>query len=128
MRYPSPPNSGTNVQSHNQEDVSVSVVAFAADPQCVNPLLGGGGGGGIYVGMNSVCTNSWGTAPGVGRPGVGMNLISSLPCTSTGAMPVVSGGDVGVVGNRDVEIRSNESSSHHLCNHFPRHLHFDATQ
>ena len=102
MSYPSPPNSGTNVQSHNQEDVSVSVAAFATDPQCVKPLLGGRGG--IYVGMNSVCTNSGGTAPGVGRSGVGMNLISSLPCTSTGAMPVVSGGDVGVVGNRDVEI------------------------
>ena len=59
---------------------------------------------GIYVGMNSVCTNSGGTAPGVGCPGVGMNLISSLPCTSTGAVPVVSGKDVRVVGNEDVEI------------------------
>ena len=43
VRYPSPPYSGTNVQSHNQEDVSVSVsvAAFAADPQCVKPLVGG---------------------------------------------------------------------------------------
>ena len=41
MRYPSPPNSGTNVQSHNQVDVSVSVAAFAADAQCVKPLMGG---------------------------------------------------------------------------------------
>ena len=57
---------------------------------------------GLYVGMNSVCTNSGGTAPGVGRLVVGMNLISSLPCTSTGAMPIVIGGDVRVVGNRDV--------------------------
>ena len=31
-----------------------------------------------------------------------MNLISSLPCTSTGAVLVVSGGDVRVVGNGDV--------------------------
>ena len=31
-----------------------------------------------------------------------MNLISSLPCTSTGAVPIVSGGDLWVVGNRDV--------------------------
>ena len=69
-------------------------------------------GGGHYVEMNSVRTNSGGTAPGVG-----MNLISSLPCTSTRTVPVVSGGDVWVVGNGDVEIRSNESSSHHLCNH-----------
>ena len=37
--------------------------------------------------MNSVCTPSGGTAPGVGRPRVGMNL---------------SGGDVRVVGNGDV--------------------------
>ena len=98
MRYLSPPNLGTNVQSHNQEDVSVSVATFTADPQCVKPVVGGWVG--IYVGMNSVCTNSGGTAPGVGRPGVGMNLISSLPCTSTGAVPIVSGGDVLVVGNR----------------------------
>ena len=35
-------------------------------------------------------------------PGVGMNLISSLPCTFAGAVPVVSGGDIRVVGNRDV--------------------------
>ena len=61
-----------------------------------------GGGVGIYVGMNSICTNSGGTTPGVGRPGVGMNLISSLPCTSTGAVLVVNGGDVRVVGNEDV--------------------------
>ena len=57
---------------------------------------------GIYVGMNSVCTNSGGTAPGVGCPGVGMNLMSSLPCTTAGAVPVVSGGDVRVVRNRNV--------------------------
>ena len=63
---------------------------------------GGGGGVGIYVGMNSVCTNSGGTALGVGHLGVGMNLISSLPCTSTGAVLVVNGGDVRVVGNEDV--------------------------
>ena len=31
-----------------------------------------------------------------------MNLISSLPCTTAGAVPVVSGGDVRVVGNGDV--------------------------
>ena len=62
------------------------------------------GGVGIYVGMNSVYTNSGGTALGVGHPGVGMNLISSLPCTSTKAVLVVSGGDVRVVGNEDVEI------------------------
>ena len=42
--------------------------------------------------MKSVCTNSEGIAPGVG-----MNLISSL-----GAMPVVGGGGVRVVGNEDV--------------------------
>ena len=87
-----------------------------------------GGGVGIYVEMNSVCTNSGGTAPGVGRPRVGMNLISSLPCTSTRTVPVVNGGDVWVVGNGDVEIRSNESASHHLCNHLPHHLHFGATR
>ena len=86
------------------------------------------GGVGIYVGMNSVYTNSGGTALGVGHPGMGMNLISSLPCTSTKAVLVVSGGDVRVVGNGDVEIRSNESSSHHLCNHFPHHLHFGTTR
>ena len=61
-----------------------------------------GGGVGIYVWMNSVCTNSRGTAPGVGHPEVGMNLISSLPCTFAGAMPVVNGGDIRVVRNRDV--------------------------
>ena len=31
-----------------------------------------------------------------------MNLISSLPRTSMGAVPVVSRGDVWVVGNEDV--------------------------
>ena len=31
-----------------------------------------------------------------------MNLISSLPCTSAGVMPVVNKGDVRVVGNGDV--------------------------
>ena len=77
----------------------MSVAAFVADPQCVKPLVGGGG---ICVGMNSVCTNSGGTAPGVGHLGVGMNLISSLPCTSAGAVPVVSGGDVRMVGNGDM--------------------------
>ena len=61
-----------------------------------------GGGVDICVWMNSVCTNSGGTAPGVGHPGVGMNLISSLPCTSAGAVPVVSEGDIQVVGNGDV--------------------------
>ena len=61
-----------------------------------------GRGVGIYVGINSVCTNSGRTAPGVSRPGVGMNLISSLPCTSAGAVPVVSGGDVRMVGNGDM--------------------------
>ena len=60
------------------------------------------GGLGICVGMNSVCTNSGGIAPGVGRPRVGMNLILSLACTFAGAVSVVSGGDVRVVGNRDV--------------------------
>ena len=63
---------------------------------------GGGGGGGICVRMNSVCTNSRGTAPGVGRPGVGMNLISSLPCIIAGSVPVVNRGDIRVVGNEDV--------------------------
>ena len=63
---------------------------------------GSGGGVGICVWMNSVCTPSGGTAPGVGRPGVGMNLISSLPCTIAGAVPVVSGGDVRMVGNGNV--------------------------
>ena len=38
----------------------------------------------------------------VGRPGVGMNLISSLPCTTVKAVPVVSGGDVRMVGNGNV--------------------------
>ena len=38
----------------------------------------------------------------MGRPGMGMNLMSSLPCTTVGAMPVVSRGDVRVVGNGDV--------------------------
>ena len=35
-------------------------------------------------------------------PRVGMNLISFLPHTSTEVVLVVSGGDVRVVGNRDV--------------------------
>ena len=52
--------------------------------------------------MNSVCTNSGETAPGVGCLGVGMNLISSLPRTSAGVVRVVGGGDVWVVGNGDV--------------------------
>ena len=52
--------------------------------------------------MNSVRTNSRGTGLGVGRPGVGMNLISSLPCIIAGSVPVVNGGDVRVVGNGDV--------------------------
>ena len=38
----------------------------------------------------------------MGCLGVGMNLISSLPCTSARAMLVVSGGDIWVVGNGDV--------------------------
>ena len=63
---------------------------------------GSGGGVSICVWMNSVCTNSGGTATGVGRPGVGMNLISSLPCTTVGAGPAISGGDVRVVGNGDI--------------------------
>ena len=53
-----------------------------------------GGGVGISVWMNSVCINSGGTALGVG-----MNLISSLPRTFAGAVRVVDGGDVRVVGN-----------------------------
>ena len=57
---------------------------------------------GICVWMNSVCTNLRGIALGVGRLGVGMNLISSLPCTITGSVPVVNRGDVRVVGNEDV--------------------------
>ena len=61
-----------------------------------------GRGVGIYVRMNLVCTNSGGTTPGVGHPGMGMNLILSLPCTSTRAVPIVIGGDVRVVGNGDV--------------------------
>ena len=52
--------------------------------------------------MNSICTNSGGIAPWVGHPGVGMNLISSMPCTSARAMLVVGGGDVLMVGNKDV--------------------------
>ena len=52
--------------------------------------------------MNSICTNSGGIAPRVGHPGVGMNLISSMPCTSARAVLVVGGGDVLVVGNKDV--------------------------
>ena len=63
---------------------------------------GSGGGAGICVWMNSVCTPSGGTAPGVGHPGVDMNLMSSLPCTTVGVVPVVSGGDVRMVGNGDV--------------------------
>ena len=63
---------------------------------------GSSGGVGICVWMNSVCTNSGGTATGVGHPGVGLNLISSLPCTTAGVGPAVNGGDVRVVGNRDV--------------------------
>ena len=63
---------------------------------------GSGGGVGICVWMNSVCMPSGGTAPGVGRPGVGMNLISSLPCIIAGSVPVVNGGDIRVVGNGDV--------------------------
>ena len=43
-----------------------------------------------------------GTTPRVGHPRVGMNLISSLPCTFVGEVPVVSGGVVRVVGNGDV--------------------------
>ena len=61
-----------------------------------------GEGMGISVWMSSECTNSGGTALGVGRPGVNMNLILSLPRTSVGAVLVVCGGDVWVVGNRDV--------------------------
>ena len=57
---------------------------------------------GICVWMNLVCTNSRGTALRVGRLGVGMNLISSLPRTIAGSVPVVNGGDVRVVGNGDV--------------------------
>ena len=75
------------------------VIAFAADPQYVKPLVGGVG---ISVWMNSECTNSRGTTPGVGRLGVGMNFISSLPRTSVVAVRVVGGGDVRVVGNKDV--------------------------
>ena len=63
---------------------------------------GGGGGVGIYVWMNLVCTNLGGTTLGVGRPKVGMNLISALPCTFVGVVSIVSGGDVQVVGNGDV--------------------------
>ena len=63
---------------------------------------GSAGGMGICVWINSVCTNSGGTATGVGRPGVGMNLISSLSSKTAGAGPAVSGGDVQVVGNIDV--------------------------
>ena len=55
------------------------------------------GGMGICVWMNSVCTNSGGTTPRVG-----MNLISSLPCTSAGTVSVVNEGDVRVAGNEDV--------------------------
>ena len=77
-------------------------MSVAADPQCVKPLVEGRGGGGFLcldeLGMHKL----EGTVPGVGRSGVGMNLISSLPCTSTGAVPIVSGGDLWVVGNRDV--------------------------
>ena len=71
------------------------IMAFATDPQCVKPLVEGGVG--IFIWMNTVCTNSGGTALGVG-----MNLISSLPCTSAGAVSVVGRGDVWVVGNGDV--------------------------
>ena len=56
-----------------------------------------GEGVGISFWMNSVCTNLGGIALGVG-----MNLISSLPCISAGAVLVVSKGDVWVVGNGDV--------------------------
>ena len=56
----------------------------------------------ISVWMNSECTNSRGITPGVGRQGVGMNFISSLPRTSVVAVRVVGGGDVRVVGNKDV--------------------------
>ena len=56
----------------------------------------------ISVWMKSECTNSRGTTPGVGRLGVGMNFISSLPRTSVVAGRVVGGGDVRVVGNKDV--------------------------
>ena len=63
---------------------------------------GSGGGVGICVWMDLVCTNSRGTALGVSHPGVGMNLISSLPRTIAGSVPVVNGGDVRVVGNEDV--------------------------
>ena len=38
----------------------------------------------------------------MGRPGLGMNLISSLPRTIAGSVLVVNGGDVRVVANRDV--------------------------
>ena len=38
----------------------------------------------------------------MGRPKVGMNLISALPCTFVGVVLIVSGGDVRVVGNGDV--------------------------
>ena len=63
---------------------------------------GSGGVVGICVSMNLVCTNSRGIALGVGRPGLGMNLISSLPRTIAGSVLVVNGGDVRVVANRDV--------------------------
>ena len=56
-----------------------------------------GEGVGISFWMNSVCTNLGGIALGVG-----MNLISSLPCTSARVVLVVNGGDILLVGNGDV--------------------------
>ena len=67
----------------------MSVAAFAADPQCVKALVGGVG---ICVWMNSVCTPSGGTAPTMGRPGVGMNVMSAVwdgPASSCAMEPML---------------------------------------
>ena len=76
-------------------------MSVAADPQCMKPLVVGGGGG--YLCLDELGLHKLrGTTLGVGRPKVGMNLISALPCTFVGVVSIVSGGDVRVVGNEDV--------------------------
>ena len=78
----------------------MSVTAFAADPQYVKPLVGGGGG---YLCLDELGMHKLkGDNSRGGSPRGGQNFISSLPRTSVVAVRVVGGGDVRVVGNKDV--------------------------
>ena len=76
--------------------MSKSVAAFTADPQPFSRGLS------ISIWMNLICTKSGGTTLSVGRLEMGVNLISSLAYTSVGAVLMVGGGDVRVVGKGDV--------------------------